>query len=279
MHLRVVNSGSSGNCYILESNGRKILLDLGVRWKEIQRAIDFDYSCLDFALVSHAHTDHSIAVRDAVRNGILCYGEHGYCSPLKERTWADIEGWKVLPIPVKHTNNDGTECPNQAFVIQRDEEKILYMTDWQFCKYRLSSLRINHFLIGVNYSEVPEGENRDHVLHGHASLETVKEFLKVNVTESTRSIIACHLSELNADESKILRTIEQLVYGSDYIKLIEKRESIREQIISAEASCNDKLEYELDDALFEVDKEIDKIKIKRNLLVDIAEKGKVFNLE
>lgn len=55
MHLRVVNSGSSGNCYILESNGRKILLDLGVRWKGVLTAIGYDLSAIDFALVTHSH--------------------------------------------------------------------------------------------------------------------------------------------------------------------------------------------------------------------------------
>lgn len=152
----------------------------------------------------------------------MCYGEHGYCSPLKERSWTDIEGCKVLPIPVKHTNNDGTECPNQAFVIERDGERLLYMTDWQFCKYRLSSLHINHFLIGVNYSEIPEGENRDHVLHGHASLKTVKEFLKVNVTEDTRTILACHLSELNADPDKIYQELVDIAPYGCLVDIAEK---------------------------------------------------------
>lgn len=55
MQLTVVNTGSSGNCYLLESDGRKILLDLGVRWKEVLHAIDYDLSAIDFALVTHSH--------------------------------------------------------------------------------------------------------------------------------------------------------------------------------------------------------------------------------
>lgn len=56
MQLTVVNTGSSsGNCYILESDGHKILLDLGVRWKEVLHAIDYDLSAIDFALVTHSH--------------------------------------------------------------------------------------------------------------------------------------------------------------------------------------------------------------------------------
>lgn len=107
-------------------------------------------------------------------------------------------------------------------MIERDGERLLYMTDWQFCKYRLSSLHINHFLIGVNYSEIPEGENRDHVLHGHASLDTVKEFLKVNVTEDTRTILACHLSELNADPDRIYQELKDIAPDGCLVDIAEK---------------------------------------------------------
>lgn len=224
MILRCLGSGSEeGNSYLLESQtGRIAILDLGVRWKDIQRAVDFDYSQLDFALVSHLHRDHSIAVKDAVRNGIPCFGECSLCTPLPERKWTDISGWKVLPIPVKHTNNDGSECPNQAFVVQREGQRLLYMTDWQFCKYRLTSLHINHFLIAVNYSENPEGENRDHVLHGHASLDTVKDFLLTNMTDRTRSIICCHLSEYNCDPVKVLNELRGISNDKVFIEIAQK---------------------------------------------------------
>lgn len=167
-------------------------------------------------------SDHSIAVKDAIRNGIPCYGEHDMCTPLKERSWSDIAGWKVLPIPVKHTNNDGSECPNQAFIVQKNAQRLLYMTDWQFCKYRLTSMGINHFLVGVNYSEMPEGENRDHVLHGHASLDTVKDFLLTNMTLDTRSVIACHLSDINSDPEKIYRELTDIAPDGCLVDIAQK---------------------------------------------------------
>lgn len=222
MQLTVISTGSSGNSYLLESNGRKILLDLGAKWIEIQRAIDFAYGCVDFALVSHAHKDHSVAVQNAVRHSILCYGEHGYCCPLKERAWSNIERWGVLPFPVHHTNNDGSDCANQAFIIQKARQRLLYMTDWQACSFKLKRFRINHFVIAVNYSEIPEGENRDHVLHGHSSLETAKNFLLDNMTEDTRSIIACHLSDINADPEKIYRELVDIAPDGCLVDIAEK---------------------------------------------------------
>lgn len=222
MKLHTIRSGSSGNCYILESSGRKILLDLGVRWKEILNAIDYDLSAIDFALVDHAHQDHALSVPQAVRNGIPCYGNAEKCTPLPDRAWTDISGWKVLPIPIHHTNNDGSDCPNQAFVIQKDGERLLYMQDWQFCKYRLTQLKINHFVIGINYTEIPEGENRDHVLHGHASLDTAKEFLLTNMTDRTRSVIATHLSEINADPDKIYQELVDITPDGCLVYIAEK---------------------------------------------------------
>ena len=222
MKLHTIRSGSSGNCHILECNGRKILLDLGVRWKEILNAIDYDLSAIDFALVDHAHQDHALSVPQAVRNGIPCYGNAEKCTPLPDRTWTDISGWKILPIPIHHTNNDGSDCPNQAFVIQKDGERLLYMQDWQFCRYRLTQLKINHFVIGINYTEIPDGENRDHVLHGHASLDTVKDFLMTNITAGTRSIIACHLSDQNADPEKIYRELVDIAPDGCLVGIAEK---------------------------------------------------------
>ena len=144
------------------------------------------------------------------------------CTPLKERSWSDIAGWKVLPIPVKHTNNDGSECPNQALIVQKNAQRLLYMTDWQFCKYRLTSMKINHFLVGVNYSEMPEGENRDHVLHGHASLDTVKDFLLTNMTLDTRSVIACHLSDINSDPDRIYRELTDIAPDGCLVDIAQK---------------------------------------------------------
>lgn len=222
MQLKVVNTGSHGNCYVLESNGRKILLDLGVRWKDVQRAIDFDITSVDGALITHGHSDHSISVSQAVHNAIPCYGNAEKCTLLPDRTWTDISGWKVLPIPIHHANNDGTDCPNQAFVIQRDRQRLLYMQDWQFCRYKLTNLRINHFVIGINYTEIPEGENRDHVLHGHASLDTAKGFLLINMTDGMKSVIATHLSGSNADSEEIYQTLTDITPDGCLVGIAEK---------------------------------------------------------
>ena len=127
-----------------------------------------------------------------------------------------------MAFPTKHTNNDGSECPNQAFIIQKDGETLLYMTDWMHCGFRLEQFRINHFLIAVNYSEVPEGENRSHILFGHSSLNTVKDFLLTNMTLDTKSIIAIHLSDTNANEEEIYAQLKSIAPEQVAVEIARK---------------------------------------------------------
>lgn len=56
MRMRIINSGSAGNCYVLKSKtGKKLLLDIGVTTKEIMKANDFNVRDIDGAIVSHSH--------------------------------------------------------------------------------------------------------------------------------------------------------------------------------------------------------------------------------
>ena len=53
--LITVGSGSSGNSYILECENETLLLELGVGWNEIKKALNFDLSKVVGVCVSHSH--------------------------------------------------------------------------------------------------------------------------------------------------------------------------------------------------------------------------------
>ena len=47
MLLKFVNTGSqNGNCYILENDTEALILDAGVRYKEVLKALDYNISGL-----------------------------------------------------------------------------------------------------------------------------------------------------------------------------------------------------------------------------------------
>ena len=54
--LNVINSGSSGNAYIIESNGEKLLIELGVAWKYILKSLNYKIDDVAGCLVSHRTT-------------------------------------------------------------------------------------------------------------------------------------------------------------------------------------------------------------------------------
>ena len=213
MKLICVGTGSDGNTYLLQSDTSTLIIDAGCSWRKIERAVDYDVSTLDVLLVSHFHEDHSKYLMDYFSRGVDC---HIALLPQKAVTLRG--GWKVIPFQVPHTNNDGTECPNYAYIIEKDGEKLLYMTDWMYCPYNLSKFNINHFLIAVNYTDLEEEAdgNIRHVLRGHSSLETAKDFLRTSMTDACKTIIACHLSQRNADEDQILTELKEL---APYVKV------------------------------------------------------------
>lgn len=51
--LKVINSGSDGNCYILECQESKMLIELGIPWKDILKSINYKIDNVAGCLVSH----------------------------------------------------------------------------------------------------------------------------------------------------------------------------------------------------------------------------------
>ena len=53
--LTCVSSGSIGNSYILSVDGEKLILELGIRWKDILKSLNFNLESVRACLVSPAH--------------------------------------------------------------------------------------------------------------------------------------------------------------------------------------------------------------------------------
>ena len=53
--LKIIGSSSSGNAYILDCGSEQLILELGVSWKEILKALNFDLSKVVGVCVSHSH--------------------------------------------------------------------------------------------------------------------------------------------------------------------------------------------------------------------------------
>lgn len=213
MNLHCLGSGSSGNCYLLSSETETLVLDCGLPIREIKRGLNWDIAKVVGVLCSHAHSDHAKAVREFENMGIEVfkpYDETIAC-PLKIRYGSfGIQAFKVP--------HDGT--PNYGFYITVDKHRILYATDFEYCKYVFKNQNINHILIEANHSKEllnREKANYIHSIRGHASINTTCKFLEANRTSHLRTVILVHLSSECGDEKVFKEMAEKVVDCPVYV--------------------------------------------------------------
>lgn len=207
MKLKCLGSGSSGNCYLLTAdNGETLLLDAGLPIMEIKRGLNWDIKCVVGAICTHAHKDHSLSVSDLEHMGIKVWQPQSDHSK-RER---HIGKFHIFCFQVPH---NGTE--NYGFLIMVDNQKLLYLTDLEYCPYVFRKQRLDHMLIECNYQKkyIAEDYNdakKSHVYRGHMELETVKEFVIANKSDALQNVILCHLSRDNSDAKECVTEVKKI---------------------------------------------------------------------
>lgn len=232
--MKCLGSGSSGNCYLLSTDTETIVLDCGLPIREIKKGLDWDVSKVVGVLCTHAHLDHAKSVKDFENMGVKIFAPYEFSNhvsaecnymgnfKIKDFALTDKNG-KFM-----HTNNDGSERPCYGFLIEHEDiGKLLYITDTCYVKWTFKN--INHIIIGCDYQmkflmekyENVENERmknyliseaqRQHILKGHMELQTVKNFVKANKSNSLRTVILCHLSQESADPEECLAEVQKVV--------------------------------------------------------------------
>lgn len=222
--VKTLASGSSGNAYLIDDGHTQLLLECGIRFKDIQIAMDFKTSNLSGVLISHEHKDHTKGLKDVLRAGIDCYMsqgtaeaegiEHHRIKTVENKQQFKIGTWTILPFDVEH---DVAE-PFGYLIMNEQGEKLLFATDTYYVKYRFKGL--THVMIESNYSIDILDENiatgrvhkwmRNRLIKSHFSLENVKEFLKANDLSKVQEIHLLHLSDTNSNEELFKREIQEL---------------------------------------------------------------------
>lgn len=227
IELICVATGSKGNCYFIRDGDRYLCLDCGekIPWRQVLSGCDFQTDSIDGVIVSHVHKDHIPLAKNFHRMGIQIYsndetemyvldtqGEKIIGIP--ERKMFSIGKWSILPWYVPHTGADGQDCPCFAYYIETPSgHKMVYITDFLYSRLTFKSLNVQTILIACNHDDDFEEENeqkRRHVVSGHSSLKTVKELIRVNQTDSLRTVILCHLSAENATPEKMKSEVQEL---------------------------------------------------------------------
>lgn len=214
MDLSILGSSSNGNCYILQNETEALIIECGVSFKEVKKALDFNISKVVGALLSHAHGDHSKHINEFLDARIPVFTSKGTISKLNLKSKfhpTEIESEKqfkirnfiVKPFDIKH------DCAQPfGFLIYHSETgRILFATDTYFLPNRFPNL--NNILIEANYRtdilkrNIAAGKIptllRDRTIESHMSFETCKEALLANDLSAVNNIVLIHLSAGNSN--------------------------------------------------------------------------------
>jgi len=230
LEVRALASSSAGNAYLIQDGRSPLLLDCGLSIRELKQATGYRLTGLAGCLITHEHMDHAKAAPDLMRAGINCYMSAGTAEALglnghrvravKALEQFTLGAWTVLPFDTIH---DAAEP--LGFLLAAGEEKVLYLTDTAYCKYRFRGL--TRILIECNHSwdilqaNVESGavpaEMKKRIIRSHMSLDTVKDFFRANDLSQVRDIHLIHLSDGNSDAERFKREIQALTGKPVYV--------------------------------------------------------------
>lgn len=209
MKLKVLGSGSSGNCYILESDTEALIIEAGLPFREVKKALDFNVRKIVGVICSHRHKDHSGYISEYEKASIPVFKPY---DGMKDMNLKGGAGFKIQAFDLVH------DVPCYGFYISHpDIGNLIYASDTEYIRWRFS--KVNHILVESNYSkdlvsDIPE--KRRHVLTGHMEIDTTCEFLKANNSPSLKNVILLHLSSESADaesfKAKAEKVVKCLVY-------------------------------------------------------------------
>ncbi|MGY0692652.1 MBL fold metallo-hydrolase [Virgibacillus sp. FSP13] len=224
IEIKTIASGSKGNCYHITDGRTPLLLECGIPFKNVRKALNFNTSNLAGCLVTHEHKDHCAGLNDALRAGIDCYMsagtaeaveiQHHRIKTVRAKQQFKIGTWTILPFDVQHDVSE----PYGFLLRNKAGEKLLFATDTYYIRYKFKGL--THLLLECNYSMDILLENiesgrvhkgmKKRLIKSHFSLENVKEFLKANDLSKVQEIHLLHLSDSNSDAARFKKEIQEL---------------------------------------------------------------------
>ena len=215
MRLKVLSSGSSGNCYILESDTEALIIEAGVPFKEVKVALGFNVRKIVGMVVSHSHGDHSKYATEYEKAGIPIFKPYE-CETINRVTANLTETYANFSITEIGLVHD-VLC--YGFYINHPEiGNLVYASDTEYIKYRFKNL--NHILVEANHSIDLVDRNAakyEHQIRGHMSIETTCNFLEANKNPLLLNVVLCHLSQDSADEKLFLDKAKDVVDCNVYI--------------------------------------------------------------
>ena len=221
MNIEVLASSSSGNAYIVDDGDTVLLLDAGIRFKDMQIKSNFGVNRVSACFVSHEHGDHSKGVKELLKRAVDIYAPPDTITTLKlsghrvhqvipSETYA-VGSFKILPAQMFHD----CECYGYLIHSQKTKERLFFATDTY--KITINPKSIDYLIVEINYQKeivnqyvndgIIEPSIRGRLLQSHFELSDALAWLKRIDQSRLKRIYIAHLSSSNSNAGAVKRAV------------------------------------------------------------------------
>ena len=232
MILKVLGSSSRGNCYVLENEREALILEAGIRFSEVKRALNFNVSKVAGCLITHEHADHAAHVSEVLKACIPVYTSAGTAKNLTVKgdrlpllceagTLLQLGAFRIIPFEAKH---DAAE-PLGFFIDHPETGRVLFATDTYYLPCKFAGL--NNVLIECHYDLDQLERNiaaglipsvgRNRTKKSHFSYQHWIESLQANDIKAVNNIVLLHLADGNSNAKAFAKGIKAATGKSVYV--------------------------------------------------------------
>lgn len=235
MKIRVLTSGSKGNCSYVESRQSKLLIDDGIRYHRLVKELEkltVTLDEIDALLLTHTHTDHILGLNVLIKHSHFpifiteqMYPDLKEFVP-KERLVIYQEEMHLDDISLTLIKTSHDAPGSVGFIFEEEEHSLVYITDTGYInrKYLAKIKDKEIYYLESNHDEqmLMDGPYpymlKQRILsdNGHLSNEMASKYLQKVIGPSTRWIILAHLSEHNNKVELALSTLATHLEETDY---------------------------------------------------------------
>lgn len=235
MEVTVIASGSKGNCTLIKTSNKNILIDAGITASAIKKRIGA-VPKIDLLLLTHLHIDH-IAGLSSIAKKIKC----PICTPI-----TDIKNLTSLPVfnesiyqdkdleitffPLSHD----VEC--YGILIKDASKELVYITDTGYLSLKnLKFIKNKDMYIIESNHDINKLMNGSYPFYlkqrilgdsGHLSNSSTAQYIKKIVGNRTKNIILAHLSEENNTEELAYEEVSKVINDQVVLHIAKQHEAL-----------------------------------------------------
>jgi len=234
MKIKVLASGSKGNCTLIVTDNTKILIDAGITENQVKNSLNemgINIKSLDGILISHIHSDHIKGLIQLVkRHNLKVYSSSSLLYdlvnliPVESIVVVENE-FKIndLSVSLIETSHD---VVSYGFILENNGTSLVYITDTGYINKKYYDITNNKdvYIIETNHDEemLMNGPYPYYLKQrvigdkGHLSNRYAGRYLTKVIGDNTKFIFLAHISENNNTYDLALSQIKEELIESEF---------------------------------------------------------------